>query len=155
MVSFTGQSDATILEKVDGSTQTVAEEATPDLTFLARQARGELRRAGDLNRRRAKGQTLNDRERALLQKRDCGTLRIAANDATRKSGYGRIHHEDGSFEDLHCHQSSKVRTLFDNVVTAEMSDKQEPNTVEEPDIVVKAVMSDEEELNAVEEPNWG
>ena len=91
------------MEKVDGSTQTVTQEPRQELTRLAQRARDRFQYAEMLHRRRVKGsKTFNAEERALLQKLDRGTLRTEANDATRKSGYGRIPHEDGSFEDLHC-----------------------------------------------------
>ena len=45
-----------------------------------------------------------------------GKLRAAANDATRKSGYGRIKHPDGSFEDITPDGGGIVRTVLDNVV---------------------------------------
>ena len=88
MVSFTGKYDATFLEKVDGSTQTVTQEPHQEFTRLAHRARDRLRYAEMLKRRRTKGSnTFTDDQRALLEELDLGTLRTEANDATHKSGW--------------------------------------------------------------------
>ena len=68
--------------------------------------------------------TFNAEERAFLQKLDHGTLRIAANDATRSSGCGRIKHEDGNFEDIAPYIGGVVRTVLDNVVVKEICEEE-------------------------------
>ena len=121
------------MEKVDGSTQTVTQEPHQELTRLAHQARDRLRYAEMLQRRRVKGsKTFNAEERALLQKLDRGTLRTEANDATRKSGWERIQHADGSIEDLTLHNGGIVRTVLDDVVVEEISEAEEPNEKQSP-----------------------
>ena len=55
-------------------------------------------------------------EQALLEDLVLGKLQEAANVATRKSGYGRIKHPDGSFEDITPDGGGIVRTVLDNVV---------------------------------------
>ena len=136
MVSFTGRYDESFLKKVDGSTQTVAPNQEPqqDLTRLAQQARERLRYAASLQRRKFKGKKkLTGEQQALVEALERGTLHTEANDATRKSGWGRIKHRDGSFEDLALHNGGIVRTVLDNVVLEEIS---------------------EEETNEEEPPNW-
>ena len=72
----------------------------------------------------------------MLRALAAGTLRTEANEATRKSGFGRIKHEDGSYEDLDPHSGGIVRTVLDHV---------ELNSEEELDHV---------ELNSEEEIDW-
>ena len=62
-------------------------------------------------------------EQALLEDLVLGKLQEAANVATRKSGYGRIKHPDGSFEDITPHGGGIVRTVLDNVVLSTDDDK--------------------------------
>ena len=136
MVSFTGRYEESFLQKVDGSTQTVVpnQEPTQDLTRLAQLARDRLRKAENLQRRKFKDRKKLTREQqAMVQALDHGTLLNEANDATRKSCWGRIKHRDGSFEDLAPHNGGIVRTVLDNVVLEEIS---------------------EEETNEEEPPNW-
>ena len=45
-----------------------------------------------------------------------GKLHAAANEATRASGWGRIKHRDGTYEDIALHNGGIVRTVLDNVV---------------------------------------
>ena len=114
------------MEKVDGSTQTVTQEPHQELTRLAHRARDRLRYAEMLKRRRTKGSnTFTDDQRALLEELDLGTLRTEANDATRKSGWGRIKHADGTFEDLAPHNGGIVRTVLDHIVLEEISEAEE------------------------------
>ena len=119
MVTFTGKVDVTFLDRADGSTQTVAPkpEPQPDLTRQAQQARDRLRWAESLARKKAKGKKkeFTRQEQALLDALASGHLRTAASEATRKSGWGRIKHEDGTFEDISRDGGGIVRTILDNV----------------------------------------
>ena len=56
-----------------------------------------------------------------------GSLRRQANDATRRSGFGRIKHEDGTYEDIAPHGGGIVRTLLDHVL---------PNIDDEEDLYI-------------------
>ena len=76
----------------DDSTQIVAhkQEPTQELTRLAHVARDRLRWAESLQRKKSNSyRKLNTHEEALLVDLRAGTLHAAANDATRKSGWGR------------------------------------------------------------------
>ena len=116
MVSFTGRYDASFLQKaVDGSTQTV--EPRQNLKLLAHQARDRLRFADSLQRMKSDGRkNFNDHEQALLRDLASDTLRTQANAATRRSGWGRIKHLDGTYEDIAPHKGGIVRTVLDNIV---------------------------------------
>ena len=129
VVSFTGRFDVDLLRQVSGddSTQTVeaAPEPTTDLTWLAQKARDHLRWAESLRRRQARGHRVcTDREQRLLRALADGTLRTEANEATQRSGFGRIKHADGTYEDIAPHNGGIVRTVLDHV---------EPNSEEEID----------------------
>ena len=50
------------------------------------------------------------------------TLRKQANEATRISGFGRIKHEDGSYEDLAPHGGGIVRTVLDRMLPTKADD---------------------------------
>ena len=122
IVSFTGKFDVTFLQKGDNSTQTVA--ATPDLTNQARKARDRLRWAESLQRMKSKGRKyFKDEEWALLEELPSGRLHQAAEDATRKSRYGRIKKQDGSFEDIAPHGGGIVRRVLDNVDPSSSGDE--------------------------------
>ena len=54
-----------------------------------------------------------------------GTLQSEANEATQRSGFGRIKHADGTYEDIAPHKGGIVRTVLDHV---------EPNSEEEIDL---------------------
>ena len=58
----------------------------------------------------------------LLQQLAAGTLLTKANEATRKSGWGRIKHEDGSYEDLARHGGGIVRTVLDCMLPTKADD---------------------------------
>ena len=58
----------------------------------------------------------------MLQQLAAGTLRTKANEATRKSRWGRIKHEDGNWEDLAPHGGGIVRTVLDHVVPTKADD---------------------------------
>ena len=60
-----------------------------------------------------------------------GKMHAEANDATRKSGWGRIKHPDGTFEDIAPHNGGIVRTVLDNVVVEELCEE-EPHEEESP-----------------------
>ena len=51
-----------------------------------------------------------------------GTLCAEATAATRRSGWGRIKHEDGSWEDITPHGGGIVRTVLDHVVPTDDDD---------------------------------
>ena len=113
-----------MLQKGNNSTQIVRKEPRKDLTREAQRARDSLRWAESLQRKKLQGERqFNREEQALLRELDAGKLRAAANDATRKSGWGRIKHEDGTYEDIAPHNGGIVRTVLDNVVP--MSDEEE------------------------------
>ena len=125
MVSFTGRFDPSFLKSCDDSTQTVVHkrEPTKDLTRIAVRARDCLRRAESLARNEAKGiKILTDFERRLVADLREGTLHAAANAATRKSGFGRIKHPNGDFEDIAPHNGGIVRTVLDKIVTTTADD---------------------------------
>ena len=130
VVSFTGRFDVELLRQVcrDGSTQTVVadREPTSDLTRQAQRARARLRWAESLRRKKARGQKVfNRQEQDLLHRLAAGTLRTEANEATQRSGFGRIKHADGTYEDIAPHTGGTVRTVLDHV---------EPNSEEEIDL---------------------
>ena len=58
----------------------------------------------------------------MLHALAAGTLRTEANEATRRSGWGRIKHEDGSWEDIAPHGGGIVRTVLDHVVPTRADD---------------------------------
>ena len=92
-------------------------EPTPDLTRQAQRARETLRWAESLERRRITGRGhLTWQQLRILEELDTGTLHATANEATRKSGWGRIKHLDGTFEDIAPHNGGLVRTVLDTVV---------------------------------------
>ena len=84
---------------------------------MAQQARDRLRYAEGLRQSqkggRRKFSAWQQSELALLAN---DTLRKQANEATRKSGFGRIRHEDGSYEDIARDGGGIVRTLLDHTV---------------------------------------
>ena len=126
MVSFTGNFEPCFLQKGDdASTQSVEVKAHPrqNLTLAAQKARDRLRWAESLHRRQQSGQTdFTANEEALLHALAAGTLRTKANEATRRSGWGRIKHEDGSWEDIAPHGGGIVRTVLDHVVPTKADD---------------------------------
>ena len=126
MVSFTGNFEPSFLRKgVDASTQSVVDKAPPTrvLTLAAQKARDRLRWAESLRRKQLNGQTDFTRyEMRLLQQLVAGTLLTKANEATRKSGWGRIKHEDGSYEDLARHGGGIVRTVLDRMLPTKADD---------------------------------
>ena len=131
IVSFTGRFDVSFLQKAHNSAQTVA--ATPHLTNRARKARERLRWAESLQKMKTKGRRyFSDEEWALIEELASGNLHKAAEDATRKSGYGRIKKQDGSFEDIAPHGGGIVRRVLDNA---------DPNT--SGDESVKAIEEDD------------
>ena len=118
MVCFAGRFDASFLQAGDDSTQIAADkrEPTKDLTRQAQRARDRLRWAECLQRRSSKGKTtFTWEEKALLDELASGNLLAQANDATRKSGWVRIKHPNGTFEDIALHNGGIVRTVLDNV----------------------------------------
>ena len=65
---------------------------------------------------------LSQEEVFLVEKPRSGRLRREANDATRRSGWGRIKHEDGTYEDIAPHKGGIARTILDGVVSGCMQD---------------------------------
>ena len=55
-------------------------------------------------------------QRTLLADLDSGRLRIAANDAVKAFGHGRLKMADGSFNDLGQHCGGMTRTILDDWV---------------------------------------
>ena len=121
MVSFTGKFDVDVLREVSqgGASQTGAGNrvATRDLTLMAQRARDRLRYAVALRQSQKRGRrNFSARQQSELALLANDTLRKEANEATRKSGFGRIRHEDGSYEDIARDGGGIVRTLLDNTV---------------------------------------
>ena len=121
MVSFTGKFDIDVLRELSKGTASETDEGkrkpTQDLTRRAREARDRLRYAEGLRRSQKAGRsTFSARDLSELALLADGSLRTQANDATRKSGFGRIKHEDGTYEDISRHGVGIVRTLLDHVV---------------------------------------
>ena len=120
MVSFTGKFDVNVLREVskDSASQTGEghPEPTKSLTLRAQRARDRLRYAESLRRSQKAGRSKSSArdfgELALLAN---GSLRTEANDATRKSGFGRIKYEDGTYEDIARHGGGIVKTLLDHM----------------------------------------
>ena len=126
MVCFTGRFDVSFLIESDDSIQAVAhkQEPTQELTRLAHVARHRLRWAECLQRNQSNSyRKLNNDGEALLVDLRAGTLHDAANDATTKSGWGRIKHRNGTFEDIAPHNGGIVRTILDNIVTTSADDE--------------------------------
>ena len=126
IVSFTGRFDVSFLQAGDDPIQAVADkqEPQPDLTQQAQRARDVLRWAESLQRQKLKGRKkFPPEEQALLQDLVGGKLHDAANAATRKSGWGRIKHRDGTFEDIAPHNGGIVRTVLDKVDPASSADE--------------------------------
>ena len=132
MVSFTGKMDVNLLRRLSGGSSSQTAEATREptqgLTRQAQTARDRLRFAETLYRKQQAGRRkFSAQEHAELALLANGSLRREANDATRRSGFGRIKHEDGSYEDIAPHAGGIVRTLLDHVV---------PNIDDKPDLYV-------------------
>ena len=125
-VCFTGKLDVTFLQKGDDSTQTVTHthEPTPDLTYLAHKARDRLRWGENLQRKKLRGVRLKREEEALLEDLAAGKLHDEANDATHKSGFGRIKHRDGTFEDIALHNGGIVRSVLDKIAVGELCEEE-------------------------------
>ena len=129
MVSFTGKFDIDVLREVGkGRASETGEgnrEPTKDLTLKAQQARDRLRYAEGLRRCQQAGQSkFSARDLSELALLANGSLRTEANDATRKSGFGRIKHENGTYEDIARHGGGIVRTLLDHMTPHIFDDKQ-------------------------------
>ena len=77
-----------------------------------------------MQRNEAKGnKKLTRDERDLVADLLEGKLHAAANAATLKSGWGRIKHPNGTFEDIAPHNGGIVRTILDNIVTNSADDE--------------------------------
>ena len=121
MVSFTGKFDLDVLLEMskDRASETGEgnREPTKDLTLMAQQARDRLRYAVALRQSQKRGRrNFSARQQSELALLANDTLRKEANEATRKSGFGRIRHEDGRYEDIARDGGGIVRTLLDNTV---------------------------------------
>ena len=139
VVSYTGKFDVSLLQQVDtnsGSAQ-IAPNPTNHLTILARQARDRLRWAESVKRtyeQSGSKKKPSSQELKLLQELKSGKLRAEANEATRKSGWGRIKHEDGSFEEITPHRGGIVRSILDKVqadLLCVQSDGTQPSDMDE------------------------
>ena len=147
MVSFTGKLDVNLMLRLRGGGSLQAAEVKGEakeesasesgegqpepsrkLTLIAQRARERLRYAQHLRRMHAQGhRTLEDWEKEELALLDSDVLRTRANEATRRSGFGRIHNIDGSYVDINAHGRGIVRTLVDDVM---------PNLDNEPDLYI-------------------
>ena len=120
MVSFTGKFDIDVLRELskDSASETGEDklEPTKALTLRAQRARDRLRYAESLRRSQKAGRSkFSARDLSELALLADDTLRTQANEATRYSGFGRIKHEDGSYEDIARHGGGIVRTLLDHM----------------------------------------
>ena len=100
---------------------------------LAVDLRDLLRWAESLQRQKLRGRKkFTPQEQTLLEDLAGGKLHAAANDATRKSHWGRIKHRDGTFEDIAPHNGGSVRTVLDNVDPTSSDDEYQSLDEEEP-----------------------
>ena len=125
IVSFTGRFDVMAIQHVMAIQQEEAARGPPrSLHRLAVDLRDLLRWAESLQRQKLRGRKkFTPQEQALLEDLVGGKLHDAANAATRKSGWGRIKHRDGTFEDIAPHNGGIVRTVLDKVDPASSSDE--------------------------------
>ena len=116
-MSYTGRLDLSWLQQAnnnDDQTQSCS-NPTPHLTKVAQVARSRLRWAESLKLkydRCGAEKKLSKEEYKLLQDLKSGKLRDEAHEATRKSGFGRIKHTDGTTEDISRHGGGVVRSIL-------------------------------------------
>jgi len=117
IVSFSGRFDAEFLRRA-GASQPDTEEPSKqrELTREAQKLRDRLRWAEHLFRKQAKGghKWFSHQDKELLLELQSGALRRRANDATERSGFGRIRNEDGTYKDIGPNTGGLTRTILDN-----------------------------------------
>ena len=79
-------------------------------------------------------------EEELLAELASGALRRTANDATERSGFGRIKNEDGTYEDMGPNSGGLTRTILDNwspweLLTHVEADQSDDCAIQEEDCV--------------------
>ena len=115
MVSSTGKLDLAFLQQADTTTNNRVPHSKT-LTKCAQSARARLRYAESLQRRiHLCGRQLSEKDVKLVADLQSGKLLYEANQATRKAGWGRIKHLDGTFEDITPNGGGIVRSILDNV----------------------------------------
>ena len=124
LVSFVGSWDHKFLEEAAaaspqrddvGASQPDVEERQR-LRWEALKAREMLRYGARLNRRRQAGKPLPNREaERILREFDNGTLRRQCNEATRRSGHGRLRGPDGTIYDIGGSTGGACRAVLDHV----------------------------------------
>ena len=119
MVSYTGKLDVSFLQKMPTKDENSSlPKPTPLLTLAAQAARARRRRAESLQKKYDESgsqKTLSSADRVLLQELQSGKLHEEANEATKKSGFGRLKYLDGSFEDISRHGGGIVRSILASV----------------------------------------
>jgi len=118
MVTFTGRFDVEMLQTTTEAFPSCIPH-TPGYMSLAHRARTALCHAQSLQRKKAAGlnnKPLTQEELTLTRDFASGKLQEAANNATRRCGWGRIKHKDGSFEDVAPHIGGITRTVLDDHV---------------------------------------
>ena len=116
VVSFTGKLDLAFLQKAETQLNDNRLAPNKEKTKHAQLARTRLRHAESLQRSlQASGRQPTQREATVLSDLRTGKLRHEANAATKASGWGRIKHADGSFEDITPNGGGIVRSVLDNV----------------------------------------
>ena len=107
MVSYTGKFDVSFLQTMPTKDENSSMlKPTQHLTKAAQAARARRRRAESLQKKYDESGsqiTLSWTDRVLLQELQSGKLHEEANEATKKSGFGRLKYLDGSFEDISRH----------------------------------------------------
>ena len=85
------------------------------LTAKAVKCRGELRWAQNFSRKRQHSQIseLSHPNKILIEELNSGELQKRANDATEKSGHGRIRNSDGTYTDIGGSTQGTTRTILD------------------------------------------
>ena len=121
MVSFTGRVDLALLQQLSavGSSQTdeATREPTQSLTRVAQRARERLRYAESLRRQELSGRKkFKPMDKEELELLATGTLLREANEATQRSGFGRLRLADGGYEDITQHGAGILRTVLDGML---------------------------------------
>ena len=118
IVSFSGRFDAELLRRAGASQPDTEPEPSKqrELTREAQKLRDRLRWAEHLFRKEAAGghKWFSHQDKELLLELQSGALRRRANDATERSGFGRIRNEDGTYKDIGPNTGGLTRTILDN-----------------------------------------
>jgi len=120
-VSFSGRFDAELLRRV-GASQPDTEEPSKqrELTREAQKLRDRLRWAERLLGSKTAGRRVfTHQEKEVLADLESGALRRRANDATERSGFGRIKNDDGTSQDIGPNTGGLTRRILDNSTPCE------------------------------------